>query len=72
MHRNPNCRPGSNREFQFPNIRGHVLKRSCSGTQAKLRGELIEPGDPQYESPAYNAMIDRRPGWIAAAPMLPM
>jgi len=43
------------------------LKEAVAGLKAKLRGELIEPGDPQYEKArqVYNAMIDRRPGWIA-------
>lgn len=35
--------------------------------RASLRGELILPGDPTYESArkVYNAMIDRRPRFIA-------
>ena len=34
--------------------------------KAKLRGELIGPGDESYEKArqVYNAMIDRRPRWI--------
>src|ERR1700751_867646 len=35
--------------------------------RAGLRGELIEPGDPNYDTArkVYNAMIDRRPRLIA-------
>ena len=35
--------------------------------RTKVRGELIQPGDPQYESArkVYNGMIDRYPGLIA-------
>jgi FAD/FMN-containing dehydrogenase len=34
---------------------------------AKMRGQLVEPGDPGYESACavYNAMIDKRPALIA-------
>jgi len=35
--------------------------------RARARGELIQPGDPQYESArrVYNGMIDKHPGLIA-------
>src|SRR5690242_6195496 len=35
--------------------------------KSKLKGELIEPGDTSYEKvrQVYNAMIQRRPRWIA-------
>jgi len=35
--------------------------------KAKLRGDLIEPGDANYDEARklYNAMIDKRPGFIA-------
>ena len=35
--------------------------------RARVRGELIQPGDPQYESArrVYNGMIDKHPGLIA-------
>jgi FAD/FMN-containing dehydrogenase len=38
-----------------------------AGLKAKLRGELIQPGDGGYDETrkVYNAMIDRRPGAIA-------
>ncbi len=39
---------------------------NLSDFQARLRGELIQPGDPAYDSArkVYNAMIDRRPRLI--------
>jgi FAD/FMN-containing dehydrogenase len=45
-----------------------MLNKAIIGAlRASLRGELIEPGDPGYETArkVYNAMIDRRPGLIA-------
>src|SRR5438270_4509780 len=35
--------------------------------KTQLRGKLIERGDPDYENArkVYNAMIDKRPRWIA-------
>ncbi len=49
-----------------------VIKASGLGQDAlaalrtKLRGELIQPGDPQYDTArkVYNAMIDKRPALI--------
>src|SRR5215831_9221454 len=39
---------------------------AISEFKARLRGELIGPGDESYEKArqVYNAMIDRRPRWI--------
>ncbi len=40
---------------------------TVSEFKAKLRGQLIRPGDEGYESArkVYNGIIDRRPRWIA-------
>jgi len=43
------------------------LEKAVEDLKSKLRGELIAAGDPQFEKArqVYNAMIDRRPRWIA-------
>jgi FAD/FMN-containing dehydrogenase len=40
---------------------------SMEKLQAKLRGEIIQPGDPAYDTArkVYNGMIDKRPRFIA-------
>src|SRR5262245_24629830 len=44
-----------------------VNEAAVAEFKSKLRGELIVPGDAQYENArqVYNAMIDRHPGMIA-------
>lgn len=46
-------------------MRGNTLQ--LGQLQSMIRGELIQPGDPSYESArkVYNGMIDRHPKLIA-------
>ena len=42
-------------------------KQTIEEFRARLRGDVIQPGDPAYDSArkVYNGMIDRRPSHIA-------
>jgi FAD/FMN-containing dehydrogenase len=44
-----------------------LSESTIAALKSSLRGQLIEPGDAQYDDArkVYNAMIDRRPGLIA-------
>jgi len=44
-----------------------LAERAVSGLRAQLRGQLIQPGDGQYDQArkVYNAMIDKHPALIA-------
>ncbi len=43
-----------------------ISKEAIAGLRMKLRGDLIQPSDPQYDMArkVYNAMIDKRPALI--------
>ncbi len=43
-----------------------LTKEAIAALRSKIRGELIQPGDPQYESArkVYNGMIDKHPALI--------
>lgn len=43
-----------------------LKKEAIAALRSKLRGDLIQPGDPQYDvaRKVYNAMIDKRPALI--------
>ena len=44
-----------------------MKSESIEELRARFRGEILEPGGAGYESArrVYNAMIDKRPRWIA-------
>lgn len=44
----------------------HLSMDAIAALRTKIRGDIIQPGDPQYEQArkVYNAMIDKRPALI--------
>ena len=48
-------------------------EQAVAALRSQLRGELVEPGDTQYDEvrTVYNAMIDKRPALIARCAMSP-
>jgi FAD/FMN-containing dehydrogenase len=45
----------------------HEVAHAVDALQARLRGQLIRRGDPEYEAArvVYNGMIQKHPAWIA-------
>ena len=63
----PATHPTAAKQVKCSGIEVALNEETIAAFRASLRGGLIEPGDPNYDTArkVYNAMIDRHPRLIA-------